>query len=102
MTAWIVIVVVGIGTYAMRASLIVLFGRVEAPPLVERASRYVAPAVLAAIVLPGLVAPDGQVDLRPVRLAAGAVAALVAFWTKSIPATLAVGLGVFVLLDLVL
>ena len=40
-------------------------------------------------------------DLRPTRLAAGLAAAVVAFWTKSIPATLAVGLGVFVLLDLV-
>lgn len=86
---------IGIGTYVFRSSLIVLFGRVEVPAVVVRASRYVAPAVLAAIVLPALVAPQGRVNLFSVRMLAGLVAAVVAWRTRSIPWTVAAGFAAY-------
>lgn len=86
---------IGAGTYVFRSSLIVLFGRVEVPAVVVRASRYVAPAVLAAIVLPALVAPQGRVNLLSVRMLAGLVAAVVAWRTRSIPWTVAAGFAAY-------
>lgn len=87
---------IGAGTYVFRSSLIVLFGRVEVPAVVVRASRYVAPAVLAAIVLPALVVPEGgRVDLLSIRMLAGVVAAVVAWRTRSIPWTVAAGFAAY-------
>ncbi len=87
---------IGAGTYVFRSSLIVLFGRLEVPAVVLRASRYVAPAVLAAIVLPALVVPEDRVDLLSVRMLAGVVAGVVAWRTRSIPWTVVAGFAAYV------
>ncbi len=94
-TAALALVILGMGavTYAVRLALIVLLGRVEVPPLVQRALRFVPPAVLSAIIVPELFLPGGVPDFSPAnpRLLAGALAALVAWRTKN--ALLAIGLG---------
>lgn len=102
MTAWIVIAVIGLGTWLLRASLILLFRDAIVPPLVERAFRYVGPAVLSAIAVPGLVAPGGSFDPTGLRVPAGIVAGLVAWRTKSLLLTLVAGLAIFFGLDLLL
>jgi branched-subunit amino acid transport protein len=61
MTAFWVIVVAGIGTYAARAVFIVAVGDRELPPVVERGLLYVGPAVLAALAASLLTSPDGVV-----------------------------------------
>jgi len=55
------IVGMGIITYAIRLSLILLLGRLTVPPLVQRALRFVPPAVLSALILPELLLPGGTV-----------------------------------------
>jgi branched-subunit amino acid transport protein len=76
----------GLITYALRLPMILLLGRLEIPPVVRRALRFVPPAVLSAIILPDLVLADGA------RFAAGIVAMAIAWRTKSAFATVAGGL----------
>ena len=99
-TVWITIVLAAIGTYALRASFLAAARRlVDLPPLADRILRQIPPAVLAALVLPSLVRPDGDLDLWQPRLLAGAVAALVSWRTRSIALTLVVGMGLLVAIE---
>lgn len=97
---WVAIVLAGIGTYAMRASFLVFAHRLaDVPPGVQRLLRQIPPAALAAIVVPALLRPEGQLDLWQPRFLAGVVAALVAWKTRNIALTLAVGIGIVMLID---
>jgi branched-subunit amino acid transport protein len=100
---WLVIVVAGVGTFLLRASFLFLFERVGGvPPRLERALRYVPAAVLAALVVPALVAPDGATTVfGNDRLLAGTLAALVAWRTESVLATIVVGMVALVALGAV-
>jgi branched-subunit amino acid transport protein len=100
---WLAIVVAGLGTFLLRASFLFLFERVGGvPPRLERALRYVPAAVLAALVVPAVVAADGSPTvLGNDRLIAGAVAALVAWRTESVLATIVVGMVALVALGAV-
>ena len=91
---WPVIALSGAGTYVMRASFLAFAHRMATvPPGVTRLLRQIPPAVLASIILPALVRPEGYLDLLQPRLAAGAIAALVAWRTRNVAATLIVGVG---------
>jgi branched-subunit amino acid transport protein len=97
---WVVIVVAGAGTFAMRASFIAFAHRlVTVPPWVQRLLRQIPPAALASLVLPAFVRPHGNLDLAQPRLAAGALATFVAWRTGSVALTLLVGMAAIVLLD---
>ena len=92
---WVAIVVIGVATFGLRFSFIHLFGRIdEVPPWLRRPLRYVPPAVLAALVVPDLVTvrPTVAATLVDERLIAGAVAAVVAWRTENVFATIAVGM----------
>ena len=95
MTLWLTMLGMGMVTYAIRLSFILLLGRVEIPARIRQALRFVPPAVLSAIIFPELLRPQGRLDLSPgnVRLLAGLLAALVAWRTKNILLTIAVGMG---------
>lgn len=95
MSLWLTLLAMGLVTYAIRLSLIGVLGNLEVPPLVTRALRFVPPAVLSAIILPELVRPNDRLDLSlgNVRLLAGLAAALVAWRTKNVLATIAMGLA---------
>jgi branched-subunit amino acid transport protein len=93
----LIIVGMGLVTYAIRLSLIVLMGRIRVPPIVERALRFVPPAVLSAIIVPELLRPAGMLNLslgNP-RLLAGMLAALVVWRTKNVFVAIAVGMLAF-------
>lgn len=95
-TIWTIIAVVGAGSIASRLSFIVLIGRLESvPPVVEELLRLVPPAVLAALILPTVVFTDGGVAVvGNDRLLAAVIAAIVAWRTEDILATVVVGMGV--------
>jgi len=99
MTMWLVVIAAGIATFAMRFSFIGLFGKVGIPVPLERALRYVAPAVLAAITLPAILAPDATFDPWNAFLPAALVGAVAAWRTKSIGAAIIVGLPALWLLQ---
>ena len=104
MSVWLTILCAGIITFAIRLSLIALMGRVEVSPLVQRALRFVPPAVLSAIIFPELLRHSGQLDVSPgnTRLLAGALAALVAWRTKNVLLTIGVGMAALWILQAVL
>ncbi len=91
---WTAIVLAGIGTFAMRASFLAFAHRLqEVPRWAQRILRQIPAAALAALVVPALVRPHGEFDLFSPRLAAGLIAALVAWRTKSVALTLIIGIG---------
>ncbi len=95
-TLWLLIVLMGVITYSLRLSMILLLHRLVVPPLVTQALRYVPPAVLSAIILPELFQP-GVPQILPllnIRLIAGLVAILVAWRTRNALLTIGVGMGV--------
>jgi branched-subunit amino acid transport protein len=93
---WILIVVLALGTWAMRSLPIMLHGHVPHPPWLERLLRHVPVAALTAIVVPAaLYTHVGDVyHLAPARIVASAVALVIALRTKNVLATLAVGMVV--------
>lgn len=99
---WTAIVLAGAGTFAMRASFLAAAHHLaRVPPGVQRLLRQIPPAALASLVVPALVRPDGQVSLLQPRLAAGALAAMVAWRTRNVALTLAVGLATLLLAEAV-
>jgi branched-subunit amino acid transport protein len=94
-TAWTAILLAGLGTFLMRASFLLAAHRLaDVPESFQRVLRQIPPAALAALVVPAFLRPDGQLDLWSPELAAGLVAAAVCWRTKSITATLVVGMVV--------
>lgn len=93
------IVAAGAGTFAMRASFLAAARRLASvPPGVQRVLRQIPPAALASIVVPALVRPEGDLGVFHAELAAGTVAGLVGWRTRSTTLTLVVGMVVLVVL----
>ena len=88
------IVGMGIATYAIRLSLILLLGRLTVPPLVQRALRFVPPAVLSALIFPELLLAGGTpvFSFWNPRLLAGVLAGVVAWKSKNALLAITVGM----------
>jgi branched-subunit amino acid transport protein len=71
-----------------------LYGRFNFPEGLQRALRFVPPAVFTAIFLPELFWPNGDIDLGlgNERLLAGLLAIIVAWRTKNVIITIVVGM----------
>jgi branched-subunit amino acid transport protein len=94
LSIWLLFIALAVGTYALRLSFIYLFGKIEMPEWLRRALRFVPASVLAALVFPALTYPDGTLDLSlgNIRLLAGLGGALIAWKTKNVLWTIAVGM----------
>ncbi len=94
MNLWLIIVGMGLVTFGTRLTPIVLLGRIEIPVIVQRALRFVPPAVLTAIIVPELLYRNNQIDvaLTNLRLLAGLIAIVVAWRTKNALMTIGVGM----------
>ena len=92
---WLTIAGAGGVTFALRLSFIALLGRMETPPFLGRALRFVPAAVLTAVVIPLLFYDNGALEasLGNERLLAGVVAALIAWRTRSVLFTLGGGMA---------
>lgn len=95
MMAWLIIIGMGLLTYAIRLSVIASVGRFDISPLLQRALRFVPPAVLSAIIFPELFRPGGTLDLSlgNQHLLAGILATVVAWRTKNVLLTIAAGMA---------
>ncbi len=94
---WLTIALAGAGTFLARLSFLGVAHRMADPPIgVQRVLRMIPPAALAALVLPAFVRPEGGFDLTQPRLFAGLIATAVAFRTKNVLLTLAVGMALVV------
>jgi branched-subunit amino acid transport protein len=100
---WVAVLVAGLGTYALRASFLFLFERVgDVPEGVETSLEMVPAAVLSALVVPAVLAPEGTIAvLGNGRIPAAVLAAAVAWYTESILATIVAGLVALVVLGVV-
>lgn len=91
--ALIATVVVGIGTYLMRAGFILALADRQFPPRVRQGLRYVAPAVMAALVVSLLFDAEGSGGAGWVEITALVVGGLVGWRTRSLPWVLAAGMA---------
>jgi branched-subunit amino acid transport protein len=91
---WLTMAGAGVVTFGLRLSFIALLGRVEIPPFLSKALRFVPAAVLTAVVIPLLFYVDGalEVSLGNARLLAGLAAALIAWRTRNVFFTLGGGM----------
>jgi branched-subunit amino acid transport protein len=101
MNVWLVMILGGLITYTIRLSFIVLLERCQMPVLVQRALRFVPPAVLSAIILPEMLMMDGKIVIgsENLRLLAGLAAVLVAWRTRNALLTVGVGMALLLLLQ---
>ncbi|MFI5345656.1 MAG: AzlD domain-containing protein [Elusimicrobiota bacterium] len=101
MNVWLIFLLGGLLTFAMRLSFIYAFGRIRVPPALHRALRFVPPAVLSAIIFPEVLLTNGRLDVGPGnhRWAAAAVAVLVAIWTKRTLPTIIAGMAALLILQ---
>ena len=92
-----IIVTIGVGTYLLRLSFIGIIGDRTMPDWAMVPLRFVAPAVLAALVAPAVLLRDGAVDLSPAtnpRVLAALIALLIAWKTKNVAAVVVAGMAV--------
>ncbi|MEO0438888.1 MAG: AzlD domain-containing protein [Pseudomonadota bacterium] len=83
MMAFMAIVLAGIGTYVSRSLFIVLLAERQFPPLALQALEYVAPCVMAALIVSMLTTADGQVAIGPPELVGILAAAVVVARTRN-------------------
>jgi branched-subunit amino acid transport protein len=93
---WLVIALLGIGTFAIRFSFLGLLGNREIAPWLLRHLRYTAVAILPAMVTPLVVWPAAtQGTTDPVRLAAALAALAVGALTRNAIWAIVTGMGAF-------
>jgi branched chain amino acid efflux pump len=81
---WVVIVLLGAGTYLIRLSFLGLIGSRELPDWALRHLRYVAVAVMPGLIAPLVVWPAAnEGNPEPTRLLAALVAFAIGMWFKS-------------------
>jgi branched-subunit amino acid transport protein len=90
---WVVIVAVGAINYASRLSFIAFFARRSMPPLLARALRYVPASMLAALIVPMVVAPVAGLETINPKVPAAIIAGAVAWWTRSTLKTMFAGMA---------
>lgn len=101
MSAFLAVLVVGLGTYVTRASFIVGLANRRIPRRVSRGLEFVGPAVLAALVVTLLVDENGQVAAGLPEVAGLAVGAVVGLRTRAVLWVVAAGMSTFWLVHLV-
>ena len=104
MNLWLVMLLGGLITFLIRFSLIYLFGKLKVPATMQKALRYVPPAVLSAIIFPELFLHDGMwnFSLDNARLLAGLIAISIAWFSRNTLITILAGMLALFLLQLLL
>lgn len=95
MGEFLAIVMVGVGTYSSRALFIVALARRRIPEPLLIALQFVAPSVLAALIVSLLTDGQGNVAIGVPEVSAFVLGGAVAVKTKNHILTLAVGMGVY-------
>ncbi len=97
MTLWwlalIATALVGVGSYLLRSIFILSLADRSVPPAIRQALRFVAPAVMAALVVSLLYGEEGGGTVGPVELVSLAVGGLVGWRTRSLVWVLVAGMS---------
>lgn len=102
MTAFLVVLAVGAGSYLFRISMLVLAARSGLPPVLERAARLAVPVSFAALATGALADDLAAPGSTMAPLAALAVAVVAVRRTGSPPMALVAGMPTLWLLSAVL
>lgn len=92
---WPAVLGIGVGTFLIRFSFILIMDRLTLPEAAHRMLRFIPASVLPAIVVPAVLLPDGAGGplAGSERILAALVAVAVAWKTRSILFTIASGMG---------
>lgn len=91
---WLVIIGLGVGSFALRFAFIGIVGDRPLPSWLLRHLRYTAVAVLPGLVAPLVMWPDAtQGNPDPARLTAALVTVLVGALTRNVLLSIALGAG---------
>jgi branched-subunit amino acid transport protein len=103
MNIWVVMILGGVLTYLTRLSFIWLQDLIIMPPMLQRALRFVPPAVLSVVIFQELLFRNASLDisLTNTRLLAGVVAVVIAWRSRSPLLTIASGMAALLVLNLV-
>lgn len=101
MKTWLIIFAVSWITFLLRASFVVFADPHRFPHAFRQALTFVPPAVLAAIVAPGLLLRDGVLDFSSSneRLIAGLAAIVATIFVRNAMAAIAAGMSTLWLLQ---
>jgi branched-subunit amino acid transport protein len=98
MSAGEIVLIVGmtIVTFAVRYPVLALVSKANLPAWLLAALKFIPPAVLTAIIVPTLLAPSGYFNFSFSNdyLIAGLITVIVAWRTKNVLLTLAIGMAV--------
>ena len=97
---WIIIALLGVGTYLIRFSFLGLIGGRQLPDWVLRHLRYTPVAILPGLVAPLVIWPastGGETDV--LRLAAALVTLVISWWRKNMLYGAAAGAATLALLE---
>jgi branched-subunit amino acid transport protein len=104
MRSEILIIIIGMAivTYFTRIGALALFRFIGVPTWLNRWLKYVPVAILTALIVPSLLLPQGYLDISINNhyLIAGILAAVVAYKSRNIIATLGLGMSVMLVLKL--
>ena len=90
---WLVMIASGLLTFAARFSMIGLFQDRELPQIIKQILTYVAPSVLAAIIIPDVLLIDGAVMvLDNPKIPAFLLAMVAAALTRNVLVTISTGM----------
>ena len=90
---WLVMIASGLLTFAARFSMIGLFQDRELPQIIKQILTYVAPSVLAAIIIPDVLLVDGAVMvLGNPKIPAFLLAMVAAALTRNVLVTISTGM----------
>ena len=103
-TYWPIVIALGIGTFLIRFSFILIVDRVTFPDAVQRGLRFIPASVLTALIVPSVLLTRGAVHgfAGWDRTLAALVAVGVAWKTRNIFVTIASGMAALWLLRAVL
>ncbi len=87
------VVTVGVLTYGSRAGLILFLADRPLPPSLQRALRYVGPAVLSALTVTLVAGSEGIRGVEAAEVVAIVVAGIVAATTRNLIASLVTGMA---------
>ncbi|MGK7927124.1 MAG: AzlD domain-containing protein [Spirulina sp.] len=85
-------------TFSIRYLVLGMSDRIQLPPLIIEALRYVPPAILTAIVVPEVLIPHGntiEFNYTNARLVGAIAAIAIGYWRKNLLLTIVVGMLTF-------
>lgn len=84
-------------TFGVRYPVLALVGKIPLPDPIFKALKFVPPAVLAAIIMPALILPNGNPDFTFTNspLVAGIFSGIIAWRTKNLLLTIVLGMLFF-------